>query len=101
MGRIYGEHLQTLGDHNGAITCLYHDDFKVVSGADGSLKLWDIRDGRMIRNVLTGIVGVWQVDVQGRWCAVATNRGQDATNSIDVFEFAEEDEEWKSVPGRH
>ncbi|TCD64250.1 SCF ubiquitin ligase complex subunit cdc4 [Steccherinum ochraceum] len=91
-----GEHLQTLAGHDGAITCFYHDELKVLSGSNGNLKLWDIRDGRMVRNVLTGIIGVWQVAVQGRRCVAALNRSD--STSIEVIEFGEEDEEWKSVP---
>lgn len=83
-----GEMKHTLAAHNGAITCFQHDEFKVLSGSDGTLKMWDIRDGSVVRDLLTGIVGVWQVVFEGRWCVAASNR-QDAT-VLDVWDFGTE-----------
>ncbi|KAL6298610.1 WD40-repeat-containing domain protein [Sparassis latifolia] len=93
-----GERHHTLAAHNGAITCFQHDEFKVLSGSDGTLKMWDIRDGTQVRDLLTGIVGVWQVVFEGRWCVAASNR-LDAT-VLDVWDFANEagDEEWLGEP---
>lgn len=80
-----GELLHILTAHNGAITCFQHDEFKVVSGSDGTLKMWDIRDGSQVCDLLTDIVGVWQVVFEGRWCIAANNRN-DAT-MLDVWDF--------------
>ncbi|KAF5373826.1 hypothetical protein D9758_000915 [Tetrapyrgos nigripes] len=105
-----GRLLQTLA-HTGAITCFQHDEFKVVSGGDGTLKMWDVRElkekanalsasstsdtgagaaaavggGTMLRELLVGVTGVWQVAFEGRWCVTATNR-KDAT-VLDVWGF--------------
>lgn len=35
--------LAILASHTGAITCFQHDEMKVVSGSDGTLKVWDLR----------------------------------------------------------
>jgi WD40 repeat protein len=83
-----GKLRHVLAAHTGAITCFQHDDYKVVSGSDGTLKLWDIRDGSNVRDLVSGITGVWQVAFKGRWCAAATNR-YDAT-FIDIWNFGEE-----------
>ncbi|KAG1863640.1 WD40-repeat-containing domain protein [Suillus subalutaceus] len=64
----------TLAAHTGAITCFQHDEFKVLSGSDGTLKMWNVRDGTVVRDLLTGIQGVWQVVFEGRWCVAASNR---------------------------
>ena len=84
-----GEMKHTLAAHNGAITCFQHDEFKVLSGSDGTLKMWDIRDGSVVRDLLTGIVGVWQVVFEGRWCAAASNR-EDGT-VLDIWDFGTEE----------
>ena len=84
-----GELLHTLGPNTGAITCFQHDEFKVLSGSDGTLKLWNIRDGTVVRNLLTGITGVWQVVFEGRWCVAASTRN-DAT-VLNIWDFGYED----------
>lgn len=92
-----GELRHTLAAHNGAITCFQHDEFKVLSGSDGTLKIWDIRDGTQVRDLLTGIAGVWQVVFEGRWCIVASNR--ENSTVLDVWDFGlEGDEEWEGEP---
>ena len=69
-----GDMRQMLAAHTGAITCFQHDHFKVLTGSDGTLKMWNIQDGSVIRDMLTNIVGVWQVVFEGRWCVAASNR---------------------------
>ena len=92
-----GELQHTLAAHTGAITCFQHDEFKVLSGSDGNLKMWNVRDGSVVRDLLTGITGVWQVVFEGRWCVAASNRN-DAT-VLDVWDFGHEaDEEWVGEP---
>ena len=93
-----GDLRHILSAHTGAITCFQHDEFKVLSGSDGTLKMWDIRDGSIVRDLLTGIIGVWQVVFEGRWCVAASNR-MDST-MLDVWDFGngEEDDEWLGEP---
>lgn len=89
-----GQLRHTLAAHTGAITCFQHDEFKVLSGSDGTLKMWDIRDGSVVRDLLTGITGVWQVVFDGRWCVAASNR-LDVTY-LDVWDFGgdDNDQDW-------
>jgi F-box and WD-40 domain protein CDC4 len=69
----------------------------VLSGSDGNLKMWNIRDGTVVRDLLTGITGVWQVVFEGRWCVAASNRN-DAT-VLDVWDFGnEDDDDWLGEP---
>ncbi|KIM48636.1 hypothetical protein M413DRAFT_6022 [Hebeloma cylindrosporum] len=92
-----GEIRHTLAAHTGAITCFQHDEFKVLSGSDGNLKMWNIRDGSVVRDLLTGITGVWQVVFEGRWVVAASNRN-DAT-VLDVWDFGlENDDDWIGEP---
>ncbi|KAK7019290.1 WD40 repeat-like protein [Favolaschia claudopus] len=92
--------LHTLAEHTGPITCFQHDELKALSGSDGTLKLWDLRDGSVTRDLLTGIVGVWQVAFEGRWCVAASNElraGKEQT-VLHVWDFAEEGETWVGEP---
>lgn len=75
----------TLSSHAAAITCFQHDETKVVSGSDGTLKLWDIRTGRFICDLITGISSVWQVAFHGNLLVAASNRNGNTV--FDVFDF--------------
>ncbi|KAG8777105.1 SCF ubiquitin ligase complex subunit cdc4 [Ceratobasidium sp. 428] len=93
---------QTLAAHTGAITCFQHDESKVVSGSDGDLILWDIREGKVVRKMLERITGVWQVVFEGNLCVAASNRGE--FTYLDVWDFAgpeveEEDGEVETLKG--
>ena len=92
-----GELRHALAAHAGAITCFQHDEFKVLSGSDGTLKMWNIRDGTVVRDLLTGINGVWQVVFEGRCCVAASNRN--TTTMLDVWDFGTEgDDNWIGEP---
>jgi F-box and WD-40 domain protein CDC4 len=89
-----GQLQHTLEGQTGPITCFQHDGFKVLSGSDGMLRMWDVRDGSLVRDLLTGVTSVWQVVFEDRWCVAAINR-LDKTY-LDVWEFGEDtdDHEW-------
>ena len=99
-----GQLQHALASHIGAITCFIHDEFKVLSGSDGGLKMWDIRDGTFVRDLLSNVTGVWQVVSEGRWCVAASNR-VDST-IIDIWDFGKDangrdllsDTEWIGEP---
>lgn len=91
-----GELRHTLAAHTGAITCFQHDEFKVLSGSDGTLKMWNVRDGTVVRDLLTGIQGVWQVVFEGRWCVAASNRNP--ATVLDVWDFGADEDEWTGEP---
>ncbi|SCV69042.1 BQ2448_2062 [Microbotryum intermedium] len=83
---VTGECRHTLAAHSGAITCFQHDEYKVVSGSDGTLKMWDVRDGSFTRDLLTGLTGVWQVAFDRRFCVAAIQRnGQSEFEVLDFF----------------
>jgi len=77
-----GKCKHVLAAHAGAITCFQHDDYKVVSGSDGTLKMWNIRTGGYIRDLLVNLTGVWQVGYDDRFCVAAVQRnGQSGYDS--------------------
>ncbi|KAG9127828.1 SCF ubiquitin ligase complex subunit cdc4 [Ceratobasidium sp. 392] len=90
-----------LTGHLGAITCTQHDEYKVVSGSDGTLTMWDIREGKTVRQMLDGVTGVWQVAFEGNLCAAASNREE--LTYLDIWDFSSgkegEDEEAETLKG--
>ncbi|CAG8542917.1 8540_t:CDS:2 [Ambispora gerdemannii] len=74
--------------HTGAITCFQHDDQKVISGSDGTLKMWDVKTGKPIRDLLTGLSGVWQVRFDERRCVAAVQRSN--VTWFEVLDFGVE-----------
>jgi F-box and WD-40 domain protein CDC4 len=79
-----------LGAHGGAITCFAHDETKVVSGSEGSIKLWDIRTGQYIRELVVGIQSVWQVVFKDNILVAATSRA--GATVFEIFDFGELDD---------
>jgi len=80
-----GQLRHTLSAHTGAITCFQHDGHKVISGSDGTLKMWNIKTGRFIRDLLTNLSGVWQVKFNERRCVAAVQR--ENLTFIEVLDF--------------
>ncbi|KAG8743264.1 SCF ubiquitin ligase complex subunit cdc4 [Ceratobasidium sp. 414] len=75
-----------LAAHTGAITCFQHDEYKVLSGSDGKLLMWDIREGKVVREMLVGLTGVWQVAYEGNLCVAASH--QKEQSYLDVWDFS-------------
>ncbi len=64
----------TLKAHTGAITCFQHDGQKVISGSDRTLKMWNVATGTFVKDLLTDLSGVWQVNFNERRCVAAVQR---------------------------
>lgn len=62
--------------HTGAITCFEHDGRKVISGSEKTVKMWDVRTGDWVQDLLTDLRGVWQVKFDQRRCVAAVQRGE-------------------------
>ena len=88
-----GECKHTLQARTGAVTCFQRDEFKVLSGSDGTHISWDMRDGPFICDLLTASIvsGKWslkadgalqQVIVQKPLCSMSeTSLGRSTTTS--------------------
>ncbi|KAK9695870.1 SCF ubiquitin ligase complex subunit cdc4 [Basidiobolus ranarum] len=77
-----------LSTHTGAITCFQHDDQKVISGSETNLKMWDIKTGKFVRDLLVGLQHVWQVQFDERRCVAAVQRR--SATWFEVFDFGKE-----------
>ncbi|KAL8710394.1 MAG: hypothetical protein Q9220_004995 [cf. Caloplaca sp. 1 TL-2023] len=75
----------TLKAHTGAITCFQHDGQKVISGSDRTLKMWNVTNGKLAKDLLTDLSGVWQVNFNERRCVAAVQRN--GLTYIEVLDF--------------
>ncbi|GAA5879689.1 hypothetical protein JCM8547_008956 [Rhodosporidiobolus lusitaniae] len=80
-----------LAAHQGAITCFQHDEHKIISGSDGTLKMWDVSSGELVRDLLTNLTGVWQVSFDQRFCVAAVSRNN--ISEFEVLDFGSVDPE--------
>ncbi|GAA6026787.1 hypothetical protein JCM8097_005861 [Rhodosporidiobolus ruineniae] len=80
-----------LAAHQGAITCFQHDEHKVISGSDGTLKMWDVATGDFVRDLLTNLTGVWQVAFDQRFCVAAVSRNNNC--EFEILDFGAVDPE--------
>lgn len=80
-----GKSLHKLDGHQGAITCFQHDEHKVISGSERTLKLWNIRTGKLVQDLLDGLTRIWQVRFDQRRCVAAVQR--DDRTFIEVLDF--------------
>lgn len=86
-----GENLSKLKGHNSAITCFQHDALKIVSGSERMLKLWDIKTGKFVRDLLSDITGsIWQVSFDLDRCvaAVQTKKNDAEETYIEILDFS-------------
>mgnify|MGYP000862435456 CR=1 FL=1 len=75
-----------LRGHSSAITCVQNNDYFIVSGSQGMLKLWDTRTGRFIRDLVDDVNGaVWQVRFDYRRCVAAVQK-TDRT-CLEILDF--------------
>jgi len=65
---------QTILAHTAAITAFQHDGQKVISGANRTLAMWDIKTGECLRDLLTDLTGVWQIQYDEKRCVAAVQR---------------------------
>ena len=70
----HGHCTKILRAHTGAITCFQHDGQKVISGSDQTLKMWNVKTGELVKDLLTDLSGVWQVKFNERRCVAAVQR---------------------------
>ncbi|KIO00748.1 hypothetical protein M404DRAFT_16349 [Pisolithus tinctorius Marx 270] len=64
-------------------------------GSDRTLKMWNIREGTVAKDLLTDVNAIWQVVFKGRCCIAASNR--DNGTMLDIRHFGtSEDDDWDS-----
>ncbi|CAO3587488.1 unnamed protein product [Absidia cylindrospora] len=80
-----------LSGHKGAITTFQHDDHKVISGSEGGLKMWDIKTGELVRDLITDVNGIWRVAFDERRC-VAAVKSENSTR-LEILDYGTDTED--------
>ncbi|KAI8089360.1 WD40-repeat-containing domain protein [Halteromyces radiatus] len=75
-----------LSDHKAPVTCFQHDEHKVISGSEGGLKMWDIKTGRHIKDLITDVDWVWRVAFNKHRCVAAVSKNH--VTSFEVLDFS-------------
>ncbi|KAI9140738.1 WD40-repeat-containing domain protein [Paraphysoderma sedebokerense] len=81
----------TLQAHNGAITCFQFDNYKVISGSEGHIKLWDLKSGKVVRDLVSGVNGVWRLRCDERWLVSAVQRNGRTEFVVMDFDVGEDE----------
>jgi F-box and WD-40 domain protein CDC4 len=75
--------------HKGAVTALHNSDLRVISGDESALSLWNVKDGSDLINLsLPDMEGVWQVALEGNWCAAAVH-GRSVGTQLAVWDLSD------------
>lgn len=80
--------------HQSAVTCLqFNNKFVITSSDDGTVKLWDVKTGEFIRNLVSlesggsgGVVWRIRADETRLVCAVGSRNGTEETKLL-VLDF--------------
>ncbi|KFW01482.1 F-box/WD repeat-containing protein 7, partial [Eurypyga helias] len=93
-GRTFWFPLAGPNKHQSAVTCLqFNKNFVITSSDDGTVKLWDLKTGEFIRNLVTLESGgsggvVWRIRASNTKlvCAVGSRNGTEETKLL-VLDF--------------
>ncbi|KAH7874818.1 WD40-repeat-containing domain protein [Lentinula edodes] len=87
---ITGALIHTLDDHPSPITSFHHDGKRLVGGGDSLLRMWDIRTGTAVKDLLRDTLSLWKVAFDGQWavCAYSKKSGQ---SMLDIWNFGTSD----------
>ncbi len=69
-----GDRQCILAGHRGPITAFQHDQYKIVSGSEGAVKMWDTKTGELLHDLIQDVSSVWRVSFDERRCIAAVKR---------------------------
>ncbi|KAK9370757.1 WD40-repeat-containing domain protein [Lipomyces kononenkoae] len=69
-----GRCLHELAGHVGAITSFQHNDKIVISGSTDTIKMWNIRTGKFVKDLISDLHRVWQLKFDNQRCVAAVQR---------------------------
>lgn len=87
-----GENYSKLEGHTAAITCFQHDPLRIVSGSERMLKLWNIKTGKFVKDILADVTGgIWQVRFDYKRCVAAVQRSINDREEtfIEILDYSE------------
>lgn len=77
--------IHRLAAHDNSVTSLQFDDTRIVSGgSDGRVKVWDVKTGHLVRELITA-ESVWRVVFEDEKCIAVANRGSRVMMEVSGF----------------
>ena len=70
--------IHRLAAHDNSVTSLQFDDTRILSGgSDGRVKIWDLKTGQLVRELIAQGEAVWRVAFEDEKCvALALRQGR-------------------------
>ncbi|KAG0744133.1 hypothetical protein G6F57_004473 [Rhizopus arrhizus] len=82
-----GDRQCILAGHRGPITAFQHDQYKIVSGSEGAVKMWDTKTGELLHDLIQDVSSVWRVSFDERRCIAAVKSQSESTTQLVVLDF--------------
>jgi F-box and WD-40 domain protein CDC4 len=77
------QHLLSFDRH--AVSCIHHDRTRLVVGSGGTLRLFDIKEGTTVCDLIEGASAIWTVAGDGDKIATAYKRNR--LTEISIYSF--------------
>ncbi|KAI8066277.1 WD40-repeat-containing domain protein [Gilbertella persicaria] len=74
-----------LSGHRNSITCFQHDNHKIISGAEGGVKIWDVKTGKFENDLIKDVDVVWRLGFNARRCIAAVQKKNET--SFRILDF--------------
>jgi WD40 repeat protein len=89
--------IHRLAAHDNSVTSLQFDDTRVVSGgSDGRVKIWDLKTGHLVRELISQGDAVWRVAFEEEKCVALALR-----NGRTVMEVSQLEDEFVLTAGEN
>lgn len=77
--------IHRLAAHDNSVTSLQFDDTRIVSGgSDGRVKIWDLKTGQLVRELLSQAEAVWRVAFEEEKCVALALRGSRTVMEVRI-----------------
>ncbi|CEG69887.1 hypothetical protein RMATCC62417_05879 [Rhizopus microsporus] len=80
-----GDRRRIFAGHRGPITAFQHDQYKIISGSEGAVKMWNTQTGELMHDLIQDVQSVWRISFNERRCIAAVKN--DGATQLVVLDF--------------